>query len=114
MGLSGPIQPILKTVAIADLRPTQMTVGLREVERKRRDWLRRQETSAAGEFLGAHMIPAVIGPDDQLWMLDHHHLALALHLEGGASAGLDHRPAGASAAQALPGVPRCQQLAASL
>jgi hypothetical protein len=48
MGLSGPIQPILKTVAIADLRPTQMTVGLREVERKRRDWLRRQEASAAG------------------------------------------------------------------
>ncbi len=82
MGLAGPIQPILKTVAIADLRPTQMTVGLREVERKRRDWARRNEASAAGEFLGAHMIPAVVGPDDQLWMLDHHHLALALHLEG--------------------------------
>jgi len=82
MSLAGLIQPILKTVAIADLRPTQMTVGMREVERKRRDWQRRKEAADAGEYLGAHMIPAVLGPGDQLWMLDHHHLALALHLEG--------------------------------
>lgn len=81
MGVAGPIQPILKPVAIADLRPTQMTVGMREVERKRRDWQRRKE-AGAGLFLGAHLIPAVVGPDDSLWMLDHHHLALALHLEG--------------------------------
>jgi len=82
MSLAGLIQPILKTVAIADLRPTQMTVGMREVERKRRDWQRRKEAADAGEYPGAHMIPAVLGPGDQLWMLDHHHLALALHLEG--------------------------------
>jgi len=85
MSLAGPIiQPILKAVAIADLRPTQMTVGMREVERKRRDWIARRsvhETEAA-RYLGAHMIPAVVGPDETWWMLDHHHLALALHLEG--------------------------------
>jgi hypothetical protein len=28
-------EPILKPVAIADLRPTQMTVGIREVKEKR-------------------------------------------------------------------------------
>ena len=28
-------EPILKPVAIADLRPTQMTVGVREVKKKR-------------------------------------------------------------------------------
>jgi hypothetical protein len=31
-------EPILKPVAIADLRPTQMTVGIREVMEKRKRW----------------------------------------------------------------------------
>ena len=31
-------EPILKTVAITDLRPTQMTVGIREVKEKRKRW----------------------------------------------------------------------------
>ena len=31
-------EPILKPVAIADLRPTQMTVGVREVKKKRKRW----------------------------------------------------------------------------
>ena len=30
--------PTLHPVEIASLRPTQMTVGLREVERKRAEW----------------------------------------------------------------------------
>jgi hypothetical protein len=39
-------EPILKTVAIADLRPTQMTVGVREVEEKRKRWLREKSASS--------------------------------------------------------------------
>ena len=31
-------EPILTTVAISDLRPTQTTVGMREVTAKRRRW----------------------------------------------------------------------------
>jgi hypothetical protein len=31
-------EPLLKPIPIADLRPTQMTVGYREVEEKRRRW----------------------------------------------------------------------------
>jgi hypothetical protein len=31
-------EPILTTVAISDLRPTQITVGMREVTAKRRRW----------------------------------------------------------------------------
>ena len=30
-----PREPILKTIEISDLRPTQITVGMREVEEKR-------------------------------------------------------------------------------
>jgi hypothetical protein len=31
-------EPMLTTVPIADLRPTQLTVGMREVEAKRKRW----------------------------------------------------------------------------
>lgn len=97
MALSTPIQPILHTVRIRDLRPTQMTVGMREVERKREQW-RDRPRDEAGRFLGAHMLPAVIGPGGKPWIVDHHHLALALHLEGveelliSVLARLDHLP----------------------
>ena len=30
--------PLLKPVAVEDLRPTQITVGMREVEAKRKEW----------------------------------------------------------------------------
>ena len=74
-------EPILKPVAIADLRPTQMTVGIREVKEKRKCW--RDESKEKGaEFLGKHMIPVVLGPKDRHYVIDHHHLARALHEEG--------------------------------
>lgn len=80
MALSHPVQPILHPVPIDDLRPTQITVGLREVHAKAREWRQRPRDSA-GKFLGSHMIPAVIGPDGHPWIVDHHHLALAMHHE---------------------------------
>ena len=80
MAISNSIQPILHPVRIRDLRPTQLTVGIREVHRKREQWRQRPRDEAGG-FLGAHMIPAVIGPDGKPWIVDHHHLVLALHLE---------------------------------
>lgn len=75
------LQPHLQSVKLASLRPTQMTVGLREVERKRQSWANHKGKKRA-EFLGRHMIPVVIGPKKELWVVDHHHLALALHKEG--------------------------------
>jgi hypothetical protein len=81
MALSHPVQPILKPVKIMDLRPTQMTVGMREVGIKREQWRNRPRDSA-GKFLGSHMIPAVLGPKGEPWIVDHHHLALAMHEEG--------------------------------
>lgn len=73
--------PLLYTVAIEDLRPTQITVGMREVKHKRKEWLKLKEGKDA-EFLGHHMIPVVRGPKDRLYVVDHHHLARALHDEG--------------------------------
>jgi len=74
-------EPILKPVSIGELRPTQITVGLREVAEKRKEW-RTRSAKSAGEFLGKHMVPAVLGPKGRHYLVDHHHLALALHLEG--------------------------------
>jgi hypothetical protein len=73
-------EPVLSTVAIADLRPTQITVGMREVKSKRRHW--RETAKRKGEkFLGKHLIPVILGPKDRNYVIDHHHLALALHEE---------------------------------
>jgi len=73
-------EPLLTTVAIADLRPTQITVGMREVEAKRKHW---QDIGfkKGGRFLGNHMIPVILGPKKRNYVIDHHHLSLALHEE---------------------------------
>jgi len=74
-------EPKLKPVAIADLRPTQITVGMREVNAKRKRW-REMKARKGAKFLGTHMIPVVLGPKDRHYVIDHHHLARALHDEG--------------------------------
>jgi hypothetical protein len=74
-------EPLLTTVSIADLRPTQITVGMREVAAKRKHW-RDAGMKKAGKFLGKHMIPVILGPKKRHYIIDHHHLALALHDEG--------------------------------
>ncbi len=58
-----------------------MTVGLREVGRKRAAWRERAERDGP-DFLGRHMIPAVYGRKKRPYLIDHHHLARALHDEG--------------------------------
>jgi hypothetical protein len=72
--------PLLSPVSIHSLRPTQLTVGLIEVEEKRRQWDRLGDKKAA--YLGQHMMPVVIGPKGRPYVIDHHHLARALHDEG--------------------------------
>lgn len=74
-------EPRIHPVAIEELRPTQITVGMREVEAKRKRW-REHKNSAKPDFLGAHMIPVIKGPKDRFYVIDHHHLSLALHKEG--------------------------------
>ena len=73
-------EPLLIPITISDLRPTQITVGLREVQRKRARW--KHVGADGGYFLGKHMIPVVIGPKMRSYIIDHHHLARALHDEG--------------------------------
>ncbi|MFA5964454.1 MAG: ParB-like protein [Sphingomonas sp.] len=81
MALNHPTHPVLHPVRIEKLRPTQMTVGYREVARKRHDWRERLDRDGP-DFLGRHMIPVVTGPGGTMWLIDNHHLARALHDEG--------------------------------
>lgn len=74
-------EPVLMPVAIDDLRPTQLTVGRREVEIKRKVW-RGRSNAKERAYLARHMIPVIRGPKDRYYVIDHHHLALALHEEG--------------------------------
>ena len=74
-------EPMLTPVAIVDLRPTQITVGMREVIAKRKHW-RETAKKKGGKFLGKHMIPVILGPKQRHYVIDHHHLARALHEEG--------------------------------
>jgi hypothetical protein len=64
-------------VQIDELRPTQMTVGHREVEVKRQEWRDADETKRS-HLLRRHVIPAVIGPKSRPYIVDHHHFARAL------------------------------------
>ena len=73
-------EPILHPVAITDLRPTQITLGMHEVEAKRKAW-RAKGIDKAADFLGRNMIPVILGPKDRYYVIDHHHLARALHEE---------------------------------
>ncbi len=74
-------EPLLKPVKISDLRPTQITVGIQEVQEKRRRW-KEKHGKKTSEFLGQHMIPVILGPKNRHYVIDHHHLARALHEAG--------------------------------
>jgi hypothetical protein len=52
---------------------------MREVKAKRERW---RAEKKGGEFLGKHMIPVILGPKHRYYVIDHHHLARALHDEG--------------------------------
>jgi hypothetical protein len=74
-----PTEPVL--VRIADLHPTQITVGIREVAEKRLRW--RSRIRNAAEKGGATLIaPIVLGPAGALYLIDRHHLACAMKDEG--------------------------------
>jgi hypothetical protein len=64
-------------IALRELRPTQMTVGFREVEIKRRQWRAADEAERI-KLLRRHVVPAVIGPKGRPYIVDHHHFTKAL------------------------------------
>ncbi|MBV8683145.1 MAG: chromosome partitioning protein ParB [Caulobacteraceae bacterium] len=74
-------EPLLKPQPLAELKPTQITVGFHEVEEKRKHFRELKEQDS-GTFIGRHMIPTVLGPKKRHYIIDNHHLACALYKEG--------------------------------
>ncbi|MGC2141361.1 MAG: ParB-like protein [Methylovirgula sp.] len=79
--MNSPREPFVKPVSLGELRPTQITVGMREVREKRKRWQESQSRKGA-EFLGKHMIPVILGQKDRHYVIDHHHLGRALIDDG--------------------------------
>lgn len=67
----------LLAIAPGKLRPTQASVGKAEVAAKRKEWeqLGRKRRK---ELLASHWFPGVLGPKGKVYIVDHHHLGLAL------------------------------------
>ena len=76
--------PLFET-PVADLRPTQITVGSKEVEEKRSEWAKLKR-AARKKQMREELFPVVKGPGGHLYILDHHHAALALLQEGAVTA----------------------------
>ncbi len=71
----------LLSIAPAKLRPTQVSVGMAEVAAKRAQW-RSLHKKKRKELLATHWFPGVLGPKSKVYIIDHHHLGLALLEEG--------------------------------
>lgn len=78
--LSETARPDPQAIAIRELRPTQMTVGYREVADRR--WRRRAAIAAGQGAFRSLIVPVVLGPGGRSYILDHHHELCALAADG--------------------------------
>lgn len=67
-------------LAARDLHPTQFAVGDLAVECKRRDIEKKQKKGKLEDWLAEpkRHVPAVVGPDGNFYITDHHHLSTAV------------------------------------
>jgi hypothetical protein len=65
-------------VDIADLRPTQVAIGRAQMETKAKKIADRIEDGSLDTYLRDHPEPVVVGPGNELFIIDHHHLGAAL------------------------------------
>ena len=70
-------QPQLINAKLDKLHPTQITVGQREVALKRKEWATLGKKSRIAA-LSSHWFPAISGPENKYYVVDHHHFGLAL------------------------------------
>jgi hypothetical protein len=81
MSDSSHTPPSLERAHLLRLRPTQISVGYAEVEDKARQWATLGKKQRKFE-IDHHVFPAVLGPADDYFIVDHHHLGIALIDEG--------------------------------
>lgn len=60
------------------IHPTQVAVGYAEVAVKMDELLKYEKSNELEKYLKSKVIPCVLGPDNIVYITDHHHLGLAL------------------------------------
>ena len=70
-----------RSVKIDELRPTQLTLGLEDVN-KRANRMAELDADDLNKLLSRKSIPHVIGPGKEIYIVDHHHLCRALYSIG--------------------------------
>ncbi len=73
--------PLTALAEIGDLLPTQMTVGLREVNIKRKRWRDAPSRQVRDQILASHTVP-VVRHCNSFYLIDRHHFIRALRDEG--------------------------------
>lgn len=68
-------------VSLDEILPTQVAVGYSEVKLKRKEW-ENLSANKKEDLVDSHWFPSIIGPSQKYYIVDHHHLGLALHEEG--------------------------------
>lgn len=73
----------VQSIAVKAMRPTQMAVGRKLVKAKRKGLRERErKPQELVDFILENPIRVVLGPGNQIYVVDHHHLAHALLDEG--------------------------------
>lgn len=73
----------VQSIAVKLLRPTQIAVGKRLVKMKRKGLRdRERKPQELVDFILANPLRVVLGPNDEIHIIDHHHLGYALMKEG--------------------------------
>lgn len=81
-----PQKPVV--IKLKNLKPTQLCVGMKQVELKqdRLKKLAKDKKDKLDDFILDRPIRVVMGPNGDAYIIDHHHLGLALIREGHTSA----------------------------
>ena len=57
---------------VLDLRPTQTSLGLKEVENKVAK-MKRMGAKRLAKYMKVKVVPIVLGPNKEIYLIDHHH-----------------------------------------
>jgi len=67
------------SVKIKHLHPTQLSVGYEEVDKKVKK-MKKLSNKDLDDFLYDHIVPIILGPNNTMYIIDHHHFCLAAHI----------------------------------
>ncbi len=62
----------MKKISLLDLRPTQFVLGMKEIEAKISK-MKKMKAKEMASYRKEHVIPVILGPKQETYLIDHHH-----------------------------------------